>query len=81
VGPRFRSRPTTKNGVSAMLRASFSAIESMALFCTQVTSAVAPAGRRLRMTWKIVVDFPGKQQMTSTFRGQYGGWGAARSIC
>ena len=58
MGPRFRSRPTTKNGVSRMLQASFSAMESMALFCTHVTSAVAPVGRRLWMMWKIVVDFP-----------------------
>ena len=47
VRPRFRSRPTTKNAVWAMLRASFSAIESTALFCTQVTSAVVPTGRVL----------------------------------
>ncbi len=58
MGPRFRSRPTTKNGVSWMLQASFSAMESIALFCTHVTSAAVPAGRRLLMMWKIVVDFP-----------------------
>ncbi len=58
TAPRFFSLPRTKTGVTSMLLASFSAIESTALFCTQVTRATSAVGRRLWRIWKIVVDLP-----------------------